>query len=155
MVRRLLLLPAGFAVIVAVAFAANPAWARSAGLDVWNASALAREHQAALEYQRELEDMDKDICRRIGAKEMVVGDVIAGRTTLAGATARFMTLNEQPEYLKMIRETYSGSSDEEKMARNVIHYCVGRVKNPVACEQLRRRLGAELQALVHAQAAAY
>jgi hypothetical protein len=148
-VRRLLFVPAVLAGVVAVAFAANPAWARSAGLDVWNAAELAREKEEVIEQGRELAAVDDEICRRIAVKEAVVRDVIDGRTTLADATAQFMALNEPyPANLRMIRETYPGSTDEEKTARNVICYTLGRVDDPDERDWVAHRLQEELQAVI-------
>jgi hypothetical protein len=148
LVRRLVLLPAVFAVTFAGAFAANPVWARSVGLDVWNASALAREHQEAIEQQRELNVVAAAIYQRIEAKEAIVRELVAGRMTLADATARFKALNAMDQdALRVIRETFPGSSDEEKTARNVIEYTLGRADAPAARARLDRRLKAEFQAL--------
>ena len=155
MVRRLIAVPVVLAGAVAVAFAANPAWARSAGLDVWNVSELSRQKEELAERHEELTAVDTDICRRIGAKEAVVRELIAGRTDLARATAEFVALNQpNPEYMRVIRETFPGSSDEEKMARNVIAYTLPRVENPGARARLARQLETELRALVNGQAPA-
>jgi hypothetical protein len=96
--------------------------------------------------------VDDVIRQRIEAKEAVVRELIAGRVTLPEATARFMALNQShPEYLRMIRENYPGSSDEEKTARNVIDYSLGRTDDRGERDRLGRRLNAELRTLVNGQ----
>ena len=154
LVRRLLLVPVLVAAGLGGVFAASPAWARSVGLDVWNVSALARQQREAVERRAELTAAQAEISQRIGLKEAVVGELVAGRTTLADATAEFLALNEShPEYVAMIRDSYPGSTDEERTARNVIGYAVMRADNPVEYDRLSRRLDAELQAMLDGRAA--
>jgi hypothetical protein len=155
MVRRLLLLHAVIATALVGAFAASPAWARSVGLDVWNASELEREKRAAVERRSELEAADAEICRRIGAKEEVAEGLITGSISLAEATDRFLALNRPyPEYVNMIRETFPGSTDEEKTARNVIAYCLLRANSPAEQEQLAQRFEAQFRAMFEGRTAA-
>ena len=154
LVCRLMLGPAVVAAVVGVVFAASPAWARSVGLDVWNASDLARQEREAIELRDDLEATDAEICHRIEAKEAVVDALAAGRITLAQATARFTALNRaQPQYLEMIRDTFPGSTDDERMARNVITYVLLRAEDPAAYDRLTSRLDAELQAMLDSHAA--
>lgn len=155
MVRRLMLIPPVIATVVVGAFAANPAWARAAGLDVWNASELARQHREAVERHQELGAVDAEICRRIGIKESIATSVADGEMTLADATAQFHALNRaRPEYMQVIRDNFPGATDEESTARNVIDYTLGRVTDPTERDRLDRRLHAELRTLLRSPAVA-
>lgn len=154
LICRVLLVPALVVLGIGGAFAASPAWARSVGLDVWNASELAEQEQEAVERKAELAAEDAEICQRIGLKEAVIDDLVAGRTTLAEATARFTDLNQsQPNYMTMIHLGYPGSTDEEKMARNVMGYALARAEEPAECERLAHRLDAELRTMLDGHAA--
>jgi hypothetical protein len=128
-----------------VAAAVSPGWVRSFGLDVWSLPELHEEVAAAAEQSRELQAEDDDIQQRIVVKEALIADLIAGRTTLAEVTAQFLILNKaRPEYMAVIRAHFPGSTDQEKVARNVIDYARPRVADPVRREQLVQRLEAEL-----------
>ena len=95
------------------------------------------------------------VCRRIEVKESIAWDLVAGRTTLADATARFMLLNEPyPYYLQMIRDTYPGSTDQERTARNVMDYTLGRVTDRRERERLAGRFEGELRTMIGSPAPA-
>lgn len=149
LVRRLLLTLAALALSVGAASALSPGWVRSAGLDVWNVPRLERAVNEAAEQNRQLDEEDAEIRHRIREKEVLVAELIAGRTTLADVTARFLVLNHPyPEYTRMIRVSYPGSSDEERAARNVIAYTLPRVGDPSRRCAMASRLEAELQSIV-------
>lgn len=138
---------------VAVA-ATAPEWASSVGLDVWNLPALQTEIDDQVEFERSLATRDDDIRQRIEVKEILVADLIAGRTTLAEVTAQFLTLNRsQPHYMEALRSTYPGLGDEEMVARTVLGFVSARVRTESADRQaeVMSRLDAELNRLVESQ----
>jgi len=149
LVRCLLLTLAVLALSVGAASALSPGWVRSAGLDVWNVRQLEKVANEAAEQGRQLDEEDAEIRHRIRAKEVLVAELVAGRTTLAVVTSQFRALNEPyPEYQRMIRTHFPGATDEEKMARNVIAYTLPRVPDPSRRHALVRRLDSELHSML-------
>lgn len=117
------------ALIVPVAAAvASPSLATALGLDVWNLPELREQAREAAEQDRELRAEQAEIFRRIEAKEQAIGSLIAGRHTLADTVAQFSALNQDyPEYADVIRDHYPGSTDQEKLAWNVIDFTRARL----------------------------
>ena len=122
------LLTLALALPVLAAGLLHPTWAKSAGVDVWNLSALKGEVRAAAGENSRLDAEDGQVQQRMAVKEALVAELIAGRTTLAEVTARFTEMNvTRPTYMAVIREAYPGATDQEKAARNVIGYASARV----------------------------
>ncbi|WP_439622032.1 hypothetical protein [Gemmata sp.] len=149
---------APFAVLVPVAvLALNVPSVRSAVVGVFQVGQLRGELNSELELGERLELVNVEIQRRIAIKEQLVGDLIAGRTTLACVTEQFLALNQgRPEYMRVIRVTYPGVTDFEKSAHNVIGYTEGELGRYPAAQQdeVRRRLQAELRDLFRTSAGA-
>lgn len=126
--------------------AAAPAWASAVGLDVWNYPTLRAEVEQQVERERVFVAHDDDIRRRIEIKEVLVGDLIAGRTTLADVTAQFLALNRsQPAYLEALRSAYPGGTDEETTARSVLGFVTPRLsgESPERRAEVMTRLEVE------------
>ena len=124
---------------------ANPSWAKSAGIDVWNAPEAERELADATRVQERLTAADVPIVNRIAAKEVLVEELIRGRLTLAETTAHFRILNAgAPQFAEFLRENYPDGTDEERAAQNVIDYAAHRVADPAERETVTCRLTAEL-----------
>lgn len=141
MVKLCLAVPA---IAIAVVSVANPRLAERLGLDVWNLPELHAKYEAAETRDREIAAESEDVQHRIAVKETIIADVLAERSDLATATARFAELNAtRPECMDMIRVTFPGDTDQEKLARNVMAFCATRVS---AAERaaLVARLEAEL-----------
>ena len=142
--RRCLVL-AGIVVPFVSLAVANPSWAKSVGIDVWNVPGLEEELAAADRDRVRLAGFDVTLMNRIAAKEAIIGELIAGRATLADAASQFLSLNaERPDLLEMIRSAYPNRTDEERAALNVIDYVAQRVADPVAREEIVSRLAADL-----------
>lgn len=143
-VRRCLVLAVIVVPFVSLAVA-NPSWAKAVGIDVWNVPGLEEELAAAGRDRERLAAFDVTLMNRIAAKEVIIGELIAGRATLADATSQFRSLNaERPGLLEIMRATYPNRTDEERAALNVIDYVAHRVADPVAREELVSRLAADL-----------
>jgi hypothetical protein len=141
---------AGLVVAALGLLSAHPTWARSLGLDVWNAPALEAELRAGEDMGRRLSEQDEGVRRRIVVKDAIVGELIAGRVTLARATERFAALNAgQPEYMEAIRASFPGETDHEKCARNVIAFARMRVP-PDQRDAVEARLEAQLHEMTGA-----
>ena len=127
---------------------ADPAWARAVGLDVWNYPDLQQEFREAATQSEELDAADEHMLRRIEVKEALIRDLIAGRTTLAEVTAVFHEMtHSQPKSMVVIRYTFAGDTDQEKVARSVIGYAVLRA-SPAERDALEHRLEAELKRML-------
>lgn len=140
-------------VVTFAVLAGHPTLARSVGMDVWNVPELQQQLDAASDESARLRTEDDVVLQRIAVKEAIVKELIAGHTTLAETTDRFAEMNaNRPQALAVIRLAYPGATDQEKTARNVISYALGRT--PVADRAaLSRRLEAELQQMTAARGA--
>ena len=146
--RNLAIAAAILALPVALALA-QPTWAQAMGLDIWNMPALQQETRSYQAQSQELEAQGREVRSRITAKDLLIADLVAGRSTLAATTARFLELNElRPEYMEVIRITYPGATDEEKMVRNVITFTTAQLSRQPAWQRFGTlaRLNMELAA---------
>lgn len=128
--------------------AAHPTWASSIGADVWNVPGLEEELRVRADEANQLADQDEEIRHRINVKEVIIADLLAKRITLAEATEQFTVMNEsRPQYMAMIRATFPGETDQEKIARNVISFALLRVK-PQERDTVNHRLEKELHLML-------
>jgi hypothetical protein len=130
----LLALPAGLAMALWVAPAAREEARLQAQI------AVLAEEAAEM-------DVTRDAIRsRTALKRALVGDLVAGRVTLAEATGRFLAFNRgDPVYLNAIRWKHPGRTDEESQARNVVANVLVGLDDAGDGDRLRERLGAELR----------
>ena len=134
------------------ALTVHPSLARTIGADVWNVPSLNDQVRAAAVEEGRLNDENGEVMRRIAIKEAIVSDLIADRTTLAAATARFAGLNvSRPQYIATLRDSYPGATDEEIFARNVISFALARVPAHARAD-LSSRLEGELRQSIAAVA---
>jgi hypothetical protein len=109
-----------------------------------------RQHSGDLEREqdRDIQMNDRSMCltERISAKEAVTFDLIAGRTTLDSAAERFLALTASDAVsMDFLRSRFDGSTDLERVARNVIDYAITHV--PVKdAPAVVARLDAQFQA---------
>jgi hypothetical protein len=115
---------AALLVLIPVAVAcANSEWVASVVFHACQPQDLHEAFRGEVELAKELENSDQEVRRRIEIKESLVRRLIEGRLTLAEVTSQFLLMNQgRPGYMEVIRNSYAGSSDEEKTARNVISY---------------------------------
>lgn len=70
-----------------------------------------------------LNALRETVRRRIAAKDELVSALIEGRLMLVQVVAEFHRLNGEDEaVLSVVRQCYPGATDEEKVARNVLHF---------------------------------
>jgi hypothetical protein len=102
---------------------AHPTWPTDVGIDFWNVPALKERLVQDRRLADELTTEDTRVMRRIAAKETIIEDLIAGRINLLEAAADFRALNAgRPGYMLVIRSSYPGVTDDERLCRNVIGY---------------------------------
>jgi hypothetical protein len=98
------------------------AWVAAVGFDPFggsNANDIAEQSDET----RDLDAEGAEIQHRMEVKNALIENLVAGRSGLAEVTARFLALDEgRPAYMMALRNAQPGSTDEEKMARNVIGY---------------------------------
>jgi len=117
------------------------------GLDWWNWPNSLRQHEADSERAEELTRQGQFVLEQIKAKNEIARDLIAGRLSLAEASARFSELPHPPLRMRELRQIYHGAaSDEEIMRQHVLDWaCQLLEEEPARAEALRRRLQAELK----------
>jgi len=126
----------------------HPNWAQSLGADVWNVPALNDQVREAANESNRLDAEDGDVRQRIELKETLIDELLAGRATLTETTEKFMTLNStRPQYMAVIRASYPGETDQEKMAQNVISFVLTRAPAERQ-DAVVRQLEAELRQMV-------
>jgi len=134
--------------VVVVALAAallEPQWAQDLCLDSWTEANLQHDWFGVHPVLGELDEQDRTISKRLGAKDEVVKDLIAGRLTLFEAAAGFRRLNEEfPR--AVVKESVPGVTEEEQLCRQVIAWVRVRLEvNPgEASEDFVARLEHEL-----------
>lgn len=141
--------------VTVMVMAVNSTWAAAAGLDVWNVPELQREIALAEQHNRALAAADDEVRQHIVAKEQLIDELIAGRTTLVEVTAAFLAINERfPVCMNAIRQHFAGATDFEKHARNVVSFTNARFEGETLSQQAvaRARLEAELQQLLQDRA---
>lgn len=134
------------ATILLVAFSTcNLTWLHTIGFDVWNLPQLEREVRDSEAANEELAALNSDIQARIATKEALVAELIEGRSSLAKVTDEFAAMNQaQPGYMDVIRVTFLGRNDREKVARTVIAYVSSRIQDRDESARTVERLEAEL-----------
>ena len=116
---------------VAAVLIPGPVGARSVVDDLWNWREIQDTTAHEVEHTRRLEIEDEEIQKRIDIKEVLIADLIAGRTTLAEVTSEFLRLNQGREvYMITLRRSHPDVSDEEMTARNVIDFTAERIPDP-------------------------
>jgi hypothetical protein len=86
------------------------------------------------------------IQKNLEAKDEVAREVIAGRMTLAEAAARFRTIDaSRPPHLPVHLDVVPGSSDEERICRQVIAYVENNLEGRPDRDAVLARLEADLR----------
>ena len=71
-------------------------------------------------------DLDRQVAvmtERIQTKELLIRDLVEGKTTLREVAEKFHRMNaEFPACMSVIRARYPDMTDEERMARNVLEF---------------------------------
>jgi len=124
-VRPKTVLTAALAATVAVGlavWAADPAWAREAGLDVWNVGRLEDELREHGEESARLEAAQMSQERRFELNDLLVREVYEGRRPLDRAAAELMRVNrESPGFVTVVDRYYKGPTMIAKVADNLMH----------------------------------
>ncbi|WP_439630454.1 hypothetical protein [Gemmata sp.] len=146
---RLLVLVATIPVVAAVA---SSGWAASAMLRVCHPRIAALDTREDEELGHRLDAIDFELRRQIQIKEVLLGELIEGRATLADVSAQFLAMNRNSTAsMTVIRKEYPGETDEEKSAYNVITFANAELSRgcPVRKAEVLARLNAEFEALYH------
>jgi len=144
--RSLSLLPFGVLKVVVPVLALG-----ALGTEAWIALSAEEQEKQAGEIERELDLGAAELHQRHEAKQALVTDLTAGRTTLAEVTAQFMLLNyDRPACMDIIRRKFPGATDEEKMARNVLAFVDVMLSADPSIDRaaVRARLDAELASML-------
>lgn len=101
---------------------AHSSLAEAAGMDVWNLPALQEQLDDATERRADLDAQDEAVHHRIVMKEHLIGELVAGRATLAETTDVFLELNRDTPAMATARRADPTADDREATARNVIGF---------------------------------
>jgi hypothetical protein len=101
-------------------------------------------------------DLDRQVAvmaERIQTKELLIRDLVDGKTTLREVAEKFHKMNaEFPACMSVIRARYPDVPDEERMARNVLEFVHLQDMPAAELKAVETRLGAEFyQAFGHKQ----
>jgi hypothetical protein len=136
-------------VIVLVMTAAALGWISSRDVPLPPGDRLSAGEADSIQAEfDQLDAKDRAAMGRIEAKERILDEVMAGRVQLLAAAAQFRKLGANSSYYwPALRRHYEGSSDEERVCRNMIDYL--RKSRGVAdgdpADQMRAVLEAELR----------
>ena len=124
----------------------SPEWASGNGIDFWKFPSAQRELWASEQRIQELDERSRATHQRLILKADITKDLIDGRINLAEATERFTALNEiAPECMTTTRHLYKGSTDAEKVGKQVIAYVnVHLSNNPCKRVELVEKLTNQL-----------
>lgn len=143
--------PVRFAVysmcLVAAVLAARSDWPAAPALPVQSVWA---EMESDAECERRLDLIAQRLTRQIEVKDRLVGELLAGRTTLACAAEQFLAMGRHdPVWMAVIRRDYPGRTDAERAARNVIAYATSGLPEdgPARSAEVLARLEAEFLVL--------
>jgi hypothetical protein len=140
---RLLGIPIFCAVVSLSVIAASTEWLTGKGA-ASGLLTLAAEQRRTLRLEQESDA----VLDRLYVKDKIVAQLMAGEITLSQAGAWFLTLNDTPELVRRMCQTFPGSSEGESACRQVIAWAevAGRIKHsPEQGEAVRQRLEAELR----------
>jgi hypothetical protein len=146
MLSRMLLAALAVCGILCAVFSFRPDWAEATGLDLWTLPAAQAKVESELRRGDDLDVQLAEAHQRLGAKQEVVSDVIAGRLDLPEAAARFRDVTP-PDALRYLRTSYAGASDDERFCRAVIQWVHAtlRARSRAEADRTAARLEAELQ----------
>ncbi|MBA4188190.1 MAG: hypothetical protein C0467_09260 [Planctomycetaceae bacterium] len=140
---------AAYLVMVPVAaLVAKSSWAKTVVVSTFSTRSSQDEIESELAFGQHLDVVDLELRRQIQIKDALLDELIAGRTTLAAVTDRFLVLNQsQPASLAVIRKEYPGATDEEKTARNVIGFAEAELSKypPTQKAEVLARLEAQFR----------
>jgi len=113
-----------------------PNWAHAVGLDVWEVQKEIAHRQQEDQRKRELEDEMNQLCRQIGASQVVIEALIEGRITFETAVEQIGQINEERPGFESVLETIYPSAGSRQEC--LCLYVLARVRSMVADEPERQ-----------------
>lgn len=111
----------GFVALVLTTWAADPVWARAAGLDVWNVGRLEDELRRYRADENRLQAEFEVHQHRFAVNDLLAQEVIDGRRPLAAAADLYWQLNQEtPGFATSVRFYYRGPTLSAKVAQNLL-----------------------------------
>jgi len=128
------------------AVVANSEWGASLVVDMFRTRSIRVEIKEQLELRDRLDDVNKEIFSHIAIKDVLIAELIEGRTTLAEVNRQFLVLDQTLTKYRTGRASCSGSTDEERTARNVLGYLRTELAHlsPAHRAEVLRRLNLEI-----------
>jgi hypothetical protein len=110
------------AIFFLTTWASDPAWARAAGLDVWNVGRLEGQLRASRVEAVRLENREAAFQHQYELNRLLVLDVAAGRRPLAAAAADLWAMNkDRPGYAYNMDRTFRGPTVQAKAAHHILY----------------------------------
>ncbi|MFL5342289.1 MAG: hypothetical protein ACJ8F7_19250 [Gemmataceae bacterium] len=145
--RIALLASSLFAVVAGAAYAA-PEWSQRVGADFWNVPRLMSQTANLDQQGEQLNSQCAGAEWRAELKTGMATDLLAGRVTLAEASARCRELNAgTPYFLPECRRLYPTASDDELYCRNVMDTLRNQFPGESPVRSCLTRCEAELERL--------
>ena len=95
-----------------------------------------------------LEARQKIVVERMAFKDALLTELVEGRATLKQVAGEFLRVNRTEECcINSIRQHFTGNSDEEKCARNVMQHAMCRELTKPKKASLQARLECEFHAM--------
>lgn len=121
------------------------------GIDAWSTAKAHEQDKEAMETELALDTSSAELLQRYEIKHAMIRELIAGHATLAEVTHEFIRLNQaRPQCMEVIRRSFPGTTDEEKMARNVLGFVETSLEldREIDRSAVRARLDTELAAML-------
>jgi hypothetical protein len=136
------------------AYLARPAELGEIGLDVWEWPAAAQQLDAAEQRGHDLDERMEGALHRHDERSRISRELIAGRISLDDAVHLTQELGGLPEhYLRFLRRSVAGATDEERLYRHVIDWACDYLENEPDRAAFRDRCRGEMAAHFHRPAA--
>lgn len=99
---------------------ADPLMVEALGLDVWHIGQLERDLRQAHQLENRLEDEHQMMLDRTSVHNLIMDDLVAGRTKLPDAAARKWAMNRDREVVReFLNRARFGPTFEAKMAHDL------------------------------------
>jgi hypothetical protein len=110
------------AIFVLTTWAGDPAWARAAGLDVWNVGRLEDQLRASRAEAVRLENQEAAYLHQYEVNRLLVLDVAAGRRPLAEAADALWGMNkDRPGYAYNLDRNFRGPTVQARAAHHILY----------------------------------
>jgi hypothetical protein len=110
------------AIFCLTTWASDPAWARAAGLDVWNVGRLEDQLRACHAEAVRLENQEAAFMHQFETNRLLILDVAAGRRPLAEAAGDLWAMNrDRVGYAYNLDRNFRGPTPQARAAHHILY----------------------------------